>query len=494
MAFDAEGRPDDTDESVRNFPIEGVVSTGGSLSLDPARAHAEDRAFRVGHRTITPDGPDNADDGGSPTDTDAGVERVPWDAFGGITLDSDAYAALSGGCNSEIKALTLGSLAANEPLTAFQLHERVMGSQGETPAWPTLRVGTVQGYCETFASAGLVEARHGNPDAYTLSQNGVRSLPRVGNLLGLSLMESPPLFAYFGPSRRLGEDPVWISERRVGVLRVLRDIDGEQISTTTVARRLGGHENNITTIVDDLALYGLLSASSTGRSGARVKYRTTERILEHTATTNFGSDVLSILVTHHHEHPTQPFTNRDVVDQLLTMGYTDEPTFIIKVASRIAQLASKHGALDATRSHEQTGVSSVVSATQEQLRGIDSLFRALGHGYTHTNYEAEGLTTLQVIRTEPEFVNHLLTKARTTSTALKSRPDAQDQALRTIGQVLQTMDGPLTTREVWELLQTEGLRFDPDTVDRKLHTLVQLGKVGIQSGQNGIKHTYVWLK
>lgn len=409
----------------------------------------------------------------------------------GMLVDPAVFAMLSSACNNELKAATLAVLDDVGTTTAHQLQVNINGLQGESPVW-SVTAGNLQPYCGTLAVGGLVKVESSWPELYTRTPTGERALPMIGHLYDLSLSEAPPLYAYFGKSgRRNGEGP-WTSERRIGMMRAAQAAEGKKVSMTTAAEEVNSSISAAATVADDLVLYGLISISGTGRTEQSVKYQTTDNILASVTHTQFGRDLISILVNFHQDSSIRQFSSRDIISRLVDLGYVDDQALAMRVSSRVGQLADKYGSIRTSRIHGERGVRSVIWATDDQARTIESLFKALGREYSDMDaYVTQGIESLNLILSDTELVRHLFGKAKAAAAGRKKLPEAQDLSNSTLCDILRDFKEPLTTRELWDLMQFEGILLDLGTVSDKLDHLVKSGQAIIVPSR-GSTVMYAW--
>ncbi len=404
------------------------------------------------------------------------------------------YDVIAGIGNNEMKGLVFGLMRDDVGYTASPLHSKTLSLQGETPAWD-VAVQTPFSYCETFATVGVVAKSTVEPLAYAINDLGKKlALPLLGHLLVVSLDEEQSLADFHGPTQTNSASGVRPCQRRIEIMRVLRDTDGVKTPMSKLGSLLGIKISAVGSVAEDLAVNDIIQRESSGRGKSTVTYTAEPGLAEVKLRRDVGSQLLfdvADVLQRHFKTSDEPVNNAQIASKLIAdYGYTADKTALIKkVSNKTNQLANIRKVLKSSRDVEGENTREAVWATEQQLIVIDNLLRAIeGVEKPTTKYLSEGREKLELIMGDYDMVNYLIAKARKDSVGLKRLPDGQQKGLNAIKSVVGSATAPLSIREVQDALLEQDLNLDRATIRNYLGRFVNLGGIATQETPEGDKY------
>ncbi|HUD05741.1 MAG TPA: hypothetical protein VMR18_02395 [Candidatus Saccharimonadales bacterium] len=410
---------------------------------------------------------------------------------------SDTYQVASVVGNQEHKLFVYGLMVPGVPYTVTPLHTAFMELQGDDPAW-VVHKNVPHEFCATFSLAQLVvEQRVGNRNflGYTVEEERRKLvLPFIGHLGELSLFNDPSLLDYFGPTATNSESGIRPSERRIKLMNVLRQTEGKRTRVSDLSAPLEVSVSVAGLISDDLATSRIISKESSGRGKPAVTFtpnaglQTTEFSQSNASQILF--DTVAVLQEHFRKYPDSEVSNEDIASQLVESYGYDMPnnTLHRKINSVTVYLGMKK-VITPKRKIEGDNARGVVWATDGQLEVINQVLEIVGGlQKPDDSYIASGLDKIDTIIDEPDFVKHLVLKAKRDSIGVKGNEDEQQRIRTSIGEIAGNASPPLTLRAIQEILLDSGDKIDRATIHGHLEYLQLLGAVSLTETDQGHKY------
>ncbi len=399
---------------------------------------------------------------------------------------SDTHRVAAALGTSEMKAIMVGAMKPGEPYTSKMLYQEVMDLQGAPPVWDSKRLP--YSLCGPLVSAGLLTRTTTDDGALahmlTPGLGEKFGLPFVGHALDISLMHEPPLVGLLGaPQPSKGK---YASENHTTLLQYLSDCNGDEQTIAEVAAAIDMKVSRICVIAGGLAGYQVLQYESSGRGQPTVRFMATAALygaqVIHPTTTGLLAGVVALLREHFTANPDAPLANEDIARRLQDSSDTYAqlpPRFNQRVAGRTTYLA-EIGVLTSKRQIENTDKKARgrISATSGQLDTINAVLAAVkGLHRPTSDYIDEGLEKLQIIKSEPSFIRHLVEKAKSSSLGIKGHKEAMNDTRARITAFFDTAGKSLSSREVTTYLAAQGVHLMAQGVAGHLERLVAAGQL-----------------
>jgi hypothetical protein len=404
------------------------------------------------------------------------------------------YDVISGVGNNELKGLVFGLMRNEVSYTASPLHAKTIAMQGEDPAWH-VSTQTPFSYCETFTNVGVVAKSTAEPLAYRINEVGKKlALPLLGHLLDVSLNEEQSLAAFHGPTQTNADSAIRPSQRRIEIMRAMRDSDGAKTPMANIASKLSTKVHAAGEIAQDLAAVNIIERESSGRGKPTVSYLAEPGLADVKLRQDVGSQLLfdvAAVLKEHFKNSQDPITNADIASALISnYGYDEGKTALIKkVSNKTHQLSHVRKVLKSVREVEGSNVREAIWATDEQLATINNLLQVIdGMQNPTAKYLSEGREKIEVILSDPDIVNHLVAKARKDSAGLKRLPEGQQQNINAVKSLLFSSPGALSIRDIQDKLLEQGHNLDRATIRQYTGLFVNLGRIAVQPTSEGDKY------
>lgn len=398
--------------------------------------------------------------------------------------------------NSESKALLFGAMKPGVDYSTTPLYREFMGMQGGAPVW-TPSKAMPQNYCPTFASADLVvENKTGAKGFRThrVSELGLQvGKPLVGHLLSISSNSEVPLLAFFGPSGAEDRSGINQSEGRISFMRMMIDGEGRPHSIAESAEAMSAGLGNAATTIESMEALGLVSKSSSGRGKPTVKYSALPGLadldIRTEATMPLLHEVAEILKKHFEENPEGVIDNHVIASELLRSGVTEMPEskLIQRVGKFTNYLATRRKVLDKKRDYPiDKGTRAVVQATDDQLGLMNKVVSVIDKMVDPSDADlSDGAKKLELIMSDTQLINQLLTKAKNASVGSKVKNETFAQHQSLIAELLLSSDTPLTTREIRLALAEKGINLNQWSLTQHVKQLLDSEKAQVQKTRSG---------
>ncbi|HSH17933.1 MAG TPA: hypothetical protein VK978_00980 [Candidatus Saccharimonadales bacterium] len=412
----------------------------------------------------------------------------------------DVYEVVSAVGNHEVKGLVLASMQPEVPYTMTPLYHELMTLQGPDPVWNVNKNGPHE-FCKTFTNVGLVAEETVGANAaiaFRITERGQKlARPLVGHLLDLSITKDPPLVGFFGPTQTSSVEGIRPSERHIGMMRHLLDVEGKPSSMADVSDALGIKIAHAGQIATDMAAFNILSRQSSGRGKPTIRFEATPGFQDVTVRQDVGTpllfDVLDVLKDFYKERPDGSITNSEIARILQDRGsHTDQSLseLTAKVSNKTHNFVRPRNILRAKRDMGDDKSRETVSATDDQLETMEKAVSIIdGIQKPSETYLEDGQRKLDTIRSQPELVNHLMLKAKNNSSGRKGSRSNQVAIRSSIGTMLANSAGPQSIGEVREQLLAAGQNLDRVSVYNHLKALVKLGHAAVSETTEGFKFT-----
>jgi hypothetical protein len=410
---------------------------------------------------------------------------------------NDAIAAFG---NDENKAALFIAMDPKVAYTQTSLHRRHVEIQGNDVRWKMATASPIH-YAETFANVGQVVDETVGPGgfpAFQRNETGNSYVPLAGHLTHLSLTEEPPLLAYAGPTNTSSKQGVRPNQRRIQVMRLLRDSEGRPLRVSDIAENLDIVIDHAATITDAMNMYGIVDKAGTGRGKPSLRYSGTLELPTMTVRTDVGTplflEVVKVLQSAYCDDPNMSLTNEDIAQRLIATVYPDMAItpLVKKIAGISSRLAYKRGVLVAKREISDAATArEVVSADETQLRRIGKYVSIVDGAIANTDdYITTGKARAEEIMSRTDLVGKLIEKAKKNATGLKRLESAQGETTAVIAELLRTAEGPGSTRDIQKQLHEKGIILDYLTISNHVGTLRKLGKVSATTTRSGTEYAY----
>ncbi|MDL2342391.1 MAG: hypothetical protein QFB87_04925 [Patescibacteria group bacterium] len=404
------------------------------------------------------------------------------------------YDVIAGVGNNEMKGLVFAAMRGGEQFTPTPLYRAIMELQGSEPAWSTSVTGPFS-YCAAFAIAGAAEKTSDEPVAYSMNSFGQKqALPLLGHLLQVSLEVPQSLSDFHGPTATLSETGIRPCQRRLEVMRLLRDTDGELTNMTTISSLLKVKISHAAQVIQDMAATNLVEHLSTGRGKPTISFTAEPGF----ADMKLRSDSRPLMVDvvdflkKYFATSNEPITNADIADGLLTdYGYSADKTALIKqISNKTTQFAKKPNALKSSRDIASSNAREAVRASEQQLQTIDSLLSVVdGARKASKAYRHEGREKLEYIVSDFDFVKTLVLKARSNSAGLKARPEAITSHQQLFATLVAAATEPISSGELRRSALARGINLDTATIRKYLLESIAAGKIAATATTQGTKYS-----
>ncbi|HUD07269.1 MAG TPA: hypothetical protein VMR34_05260 [Candidatus Saccharimonadales bacterium] len=411
------------------------------------------------------------------------------------------YDVIAAAGNHEVKAATLAAMEPDTAYTMTPIYNEVMALQGRNPEWK-LHKRTPHDFCSKFASIGgfaeLVTTESGATAYRTLDEAERLVLPLVGQLVGVSLNEDPSLVAFFGPTQTNSERGIRPCERRIGLMELLRQSEGHEVSTAVLSDRLELATAHAGNIIGDLVVNNIVSSEASGRGKPTISYSPEKGFeglsVDPSQASELLIDIVNFLQTYFHCYPDSSIYNETIAQALIDSGQYDEPLtpLIREVSAKTNYLENMRKALKAKRDIDTDNAREVIWATETQLEVINSVLDVVeGIQNPSDDYLDQGLENVARIKKDPKLVKYLMHKAKRDSIGLK-RSGKEQQAIRTaIQAVIESSPVPLSKTEVWQALLDSGVILDVISVYQHLNEALDLGNIAMSETRQGYKYSDV---